>query len=515
MADLARIKNNVAKMAAQNAPEQDIDGYIASEGVTIDDVRNFKAQQPTETQKPAANPASEGGIYDIPGIGKYLKGFNDFTHNVQTGFADAATLGTADEINAAINAPLSGKTYDELVKQGRDDLANSGTAGTIGQVAGALMSGPTSAIKNVITRGVVEGGLYGLGSGEGNITDRLPGAAVGAGVGGLVGGVGNKLLDKFGSKINTDAIDSLTTMGKKAETKYTDALANARDATPTEVSNLAADLAAKKAAQYKVGDTVLGAPSAVTDVTNAIAKTAKKGDVLPANELHNARKLLSDSFSPMMAKADKRAITTARNQIDDVLSQTAPEMKAANDFYRQKSNAELVNSYIAKASKKADETTASLGSAIKSQFAKLGDKIDAGKVNGFSPDHVALIKDIAATESPIGKGLQNIGATMNPFTLRGALANFGTGALTGVGLPAHVATWAGGKALYKVGSKMSDKAYQKAKLLDYMLRAGVNKIEDLPTTNTKFGPLLKQFNEHGPYVTAVSVNDIRNDGENR
>lgn len=42
MADLARIKRNVAKMASMNAPEVDIDGYIASEGVTIDDVRNFR-----------------------------------------------------------------------------------------------------------------------------------------------------------------------------------------------------------------------------------------------------------------------------------------------------------------------------------------------------------------------------------------------------------------------------------------------------------------------------------------
>ncbi len=31
MADLARIKRNVAKMAAQNAPEADIDGYIAKQ----------------------------------------------------------------------------------------------------------------------------------------------------------------------------------------------------------------------------------------------------------------------------------------------------------------------------------------------------------------------------------------------------------------------------------------------------------------------------------------------------
>ena len=43
MTDLARIKNNVAKMVAMNAPESDIDGYIASEGVTIDDVKNYQS----------------------------------------------------------------------------------------------------------------------------------------------------------------------------------------------------------------------------------------------------------------------------------------------------------------------------------------------------------------------------------------------------------------------------------------------------------------------------------------
>lgn len=56
MADLARIKRNVAKMAAQNAPEADIDGYIASEGVSIDDVRNFKA---TDAAPAGAKPGSK------------------------------------------------------------------------------------------------------------------------------------------------------------------------------------------------------------------------------------------------------------------------------------------------------------------------------------------------------------------------------------------------------------------------------------------------------------------------
>jgi hypothetical protein len=46
MADLALIKENVAKMAQMNAPEADIDGYIAQQGVSIEDVRNF--QPPAE-----------------------------------------------------------------------------------------------------------------------------------------------------------------------------------------------------------------------------------------------------------------------------------------------------------------------------------------------------------------------------------------------------------------------------------------------------------------------------------
>ena len=57
MADLARIKRNVAKMVSMNAPMEDIDGYIASEGVTIEDVRNFKMpseqqNKPIQVQKP-------------------------------------------------------------------------------------------------------------------------------------------------------------------------------------------------------------------------------------------------------------------------------------------------------------------------------------------------------------------------------------------------------------------------------------------------------------------------------
>lgn len=53
MADLDKVKRNVAKMVSMNAPESDIDQYIGLEGVSLDELRNHKIgatqQQPIET----------------------------------------------------------------------------------------------------------------------------------------------------------------------------------------------------------------------------------------------------------------------------------------------------------------------------------------------------------------------------------------------------------------------------------------------------------------------------------
>jgi hypothetical protein len=51
---LARIKGNVAKMVAQGAPESDIDGYIASEGVTLDGRRAAFAAAAAFRARPGA-----------------------------------------------------------------------------------------------------------------------------------------------------------------------------------------------------------------------------------------------------------------------------------------------------------------------------------------------------------------------------------------------------------------------------------------------------------------------------
>ncbi len=124
MADLARIKRNVAKMAAQNAPEADIDGYIASEGVSVDDVRNFRPE--------AAAPDARDSF-----MGK--------GDAIVRGAADMASFGFADEIAAGLGTGFGylGDYNAELDRQrgiDKSDTENRFGYRLGGQIAGAVAS---------------------------------------------------------------------------------------------------------------------------------------------------------------------------------------------------------------------------------------------------------------------------------------------------------------------------------------------------------------------------------------
>lgn len=97
MADLAKIKSNVAKMISMNAPESDIDGYIASEGVTVDDVRDFGKDY------------TGGRLYTIDrglsfGMGRKLQGLFD---------AAVGKLGDLGESSGEIIANIRNKGLKE------------------------------------------------------------------------------------------------------------------------------------------------------------------------------------------------------------------------------------------------------------------------------------------------------------------------------------------------------------------------------------------------------------------
>lgn len=161
------------------------------------------------------------------------------------GAADMASFGGADELAAAANAivPLDriggakvktvwetgdfGKAYNANVANQRAtdryDSANNGGARLLGQIAGGVaapipgakaikgLAGMTKApgLVRAIGEGVVQGGLYGVGSGEGGVGNRAKSGAVNAAAGaaggaagfGLVKGAGRLLAPKVNPNV--------------------------------------------------------------------------------------------------------------------------------------------------------------------------------------------------------------------------------------------------------------------------------------------------------------------------
>lgn len=116
------------------------------------------------------------------------------------GAADTASFGAADEFAGTMNAIASGdETRDQGINRERaiDQYdANNNTASRItGQIAGAFLNplgGLGAAVRGargvatvggLAREGALYGGLYGFGSGEGGVTNRLESAGVGAAVG--------------------------------------------------------------------------------------------------------------------------------------------------------------------------------------------------------------------------------------------------------------------------------------------------------------------------------------------
>lgn len=147
MADLARIKGNIGKMVAQDAPEADIDAYIASEGVSLNDLRNFK---PTGHNAPEYVPPGVKG-YD-PKTGEVAPGQNTSMMNKLGAFSSSALNGVpiaGPYIKAGVER-LGGMLSDESPEQHRyaleqatdravrDNPYTATAGGVAGAVAGTL-----------------------------------------------------------------------------------------------------------------------------------------------------------------------------------------------------------------------------------------------------------------------------------------------------------------------------------------------------------------------------------------
>jgi hypothetical protein len=204
--DEATAIRGAQEWTAANPPEDKRSGFAqlmaGADPATLERSENVEMAVPS-------NPMQSGGP---------LGGFNDFSNAVQSGFNQGLTFGFGDELFAGVTAPFAalgpmlegggydlGKAYESQLDTTRQAMGHqrelNPIAAGVGEIAGAITNpltrlaggavsqAPGLGVKSAIAagEGAALGGLYGAGSADGDLNDRLSGAGAGALTGGLFG----------------------------------------------------------------------------------------------------------------------------------------------------------------------------------------------------------------------------------------------------------------------------------------------------------------------------------------
>lgn len=215
MSDLSRIKRNVAKMVDMGAPEQDIDQYIASEGVSLADVRNA--------------PMQSGGVVQTA---------TDFASK-----ANDMLLGQwGDEYRAGMKTILpealggTGKSFDENLQFENARQRRIDTERPIVRVAGetaglgAQMVTGAGLVKSLGGAAQTAGGRIlqaaGLAGGQGAVEGAGQADFGNKTLGGIVGGTVGTVFGTGGAGIAEAAANRLARAGRTAQQNAADRVAS-------------------------------------------------------------------------------------------------------------------------------------------------------------------------------------------------------------------------------------------------------------------------------------------------
>lgn len=191
MADIEKVKRNIQRMIDQGAPETDIDTYLSSEGVTVSDLKS----QPEKT-------SALGALWQGLKQGSTF-GFGD---ELQAGVA-AGTVGLMNKLGMDTGGLTAKDAYGQALSDFRGDLQKSREDRKyltgLGELGGAVITGGAglqrapaalgamarqAPVRTGAALGALSGGVYGFGSGEGGLQERLKDAASGTALGGITGG---------------------------------------------------------------------------------------------------------------------------------------------------------------------------------------------------------------------------------------------------------------------------------------------------------------------------------------
>lgn len=504
MADLARIKSNVAKMAAQNAPEEDIDGYIASEGVTVDDVRNFSASGKAPIQSPPG-PEHEGfgelkpyepgfveGISNrlvdaanaigLPGsrMRRDAQGVDAFVR----GAADVPTFGFADEIAARAGAATGvggergnyeGNLEFQRATDEQDEITNPG-ARFAGQVAGAvaLPAGRARTVLGAAGEGAALSGAYGFGSGEGGFVERGKNAAKSAVIGSAVGGGIRVVANKFGNRAAAQTIPSNEQIRKQAESAYNKAEAAGVIFRPEGVKQLATTIV-DDLAEFGFDPALQPGVAAVIRRFQELdgKNVTLKGLDIVRRVANNAAKVRDN---PSQQEISRRLIDRIDDYIENVTEadilmgnakQGAAAMKEAREAWGRFRRSQMVDTAAARA----DLRAASTGSG--------------GNADNATRQNVRRLVERPGLKPSEKKAAERVvrgTTTQNILRQVGKLSPTGNGLMTAMGVGGAMVNPALGlPALVGVGAKaLADRmTIKNVERLSQIIRSGGRTAEDL------------------------------------
>lgn len=367
MADIARIRRNVAKMTSMNAPQADIDGYLASEGVTSRDLMT-RGERVVDELKHQAEDLTYGARRALSG----------------------ATLGASEWALRKMGAGddyLKRREAEGLGTEAQIGGFGAEMLGNIAGAGGAIVKGVgktgIKGLKALIASGALEGAGYGatqsdtLGELAGNVATGAGVGGASAGAFGMAGKAVKRLvpsLNVIGKKSLNDAFtDRETTIalkrGAKASQKISDDLAQEMpmikdningkmNATLNDIIGETPDIEGmlQNAKQGYADYMVMNAENPVSldglrnsykkytpfekkALTDAIksASFETNSKIGTVEHTHQMRMAIDDAIDSAMKKSNNRnvpSLNKIRKELDDILK-TDAGYKAIDDGYAQ------------------------------------------------------------------------------------------------------------------------------------------------------------------------------------
>lgn len=206
MADLDRIKRNVSKMASEGAPEADIDGYIDSEGVTLDQVRNHRSggwlRNVAEGAVDMVRGKQDPAFADIPTLNQA----EDLTPEAQgrllEGSAAARTTAISDKGYSDVLRTQLGDSfvreeqdangYPVLVYRNKDGGESKAYVNRPGLDWEDVDRGVSATMPYLLGGGAVGAATRGLGLGTRALAQGVTGAGISVGQDAVASGMGSK-----------------------------------------------------------------------------------------------------------------------------------------------------------------------------------------------------------------------------------------------------------------------------------------------------------------------------------